>query len=178
MTRLIICRHADEGNAAQARDLAATLADLPLQAVYRSPLARAVLTAQAVAAEHQLVPIEMADLREIERGSVDGMAFDEYPAELQAELLSRPLTVRFPGGENYGELRDRVCPVLQEIAAAHSTGVVTVVTHLGPIRTALAGWLGIGDESVFRIDQRPAAVNVVDLVDGVPLIRLVNGTRL
>jgi broad specificity phosphatase PhoE len=177
VTRLIVCRHAEEGNARQARDLAAALADVPLEAVYTSPLTRAVLTAQAVAAEHELVPVEVADLREIERGAVDGMSFDEYQAELQAELLSRPLTVRFPGGETYGELRDRVCPALEEIAAAHASGAVTVVTHLGPIRAALAGWLGIPDESLFRIDQRPASVNVVDWLDGVPLIRLVNGTR-
>jgi hypothetical protein len=38
-------------------------------------------------------------------------------------------------------------------------------------------WLGIVGEALFRIDQRPASVNVVDWVDGVPLIRLVNGSR-
>jgi broad specificity phosphatase PhoE len=51
------------------------------------------------------------------------------------------------------------------------------VTHAGPIRAALAAWLGISEEGIFRIDQRPASVNVVDWLDGVPLIRLVNGTR-
>jgi alpha-ribazole phosphatase len=177
MTRLVLCRHAEEGNAAQARELARALAALPLDAVYTSPFARAVATANVVAAEHDLVPIEVVDLREIERGSAEGLSFDEYPDELQAALLSRPLTVRFPDGETYGELRDRVCPALRKIADAHANGQVTVVTHAGPIRAALATWLGIADEAVFRIDQRPAAVNVIDWLDGVPRIRLVNGTR-
>jgi broad specificity phosphatase PhoE len=177
VSRLILCRHAEEGNAPQARDLAAALAAVPLDAVYTSPLERAVSTAQVVAAEHDLVPIEVAELREIELGAVEGLAFEQYPAELRAELLNRPLSVRFPGGETYRELRDRVCPALEEIAAAHRDGAVTVVTHAGPIRAALAVWLGIADEAIFRLDQRLAAVNVVDWVDGVPLVRLLNGTR-
>jgi broad specificity phosphatase PhoE len=178
VTRLVLCRHAEEGNVDQARDLAAALADVPLQAVYTSPLARAVVTAEAVAAEHGLVPVQVAALREIEFGEVDGLAFDRFPAQLQQELLRRPLSVRFPGGETYGELRDRVCRALGEILAAHRDQAVAVVTHAGPIRAALASWLGISDEAIFRIDQRLASVNVVDWLDrGVPLVRLVNGTR-
>jgi broad specificity phosphatase PhoE len=177
MTRLVLCRHAEEGNLAQAGELAVALAGVSFEAVYTSPLQRAVLTAEAVAAEHELVPIEVADLREIDFGEVDGLTFDQYPAQLQAELLSRPLSVRFPGGETYAELRDRVDRSLEQIAAAHEGEVVGVVTHAGPIRAALAMWLGISDEAIFRIDQRPASVNVVDWLDGVPLIRLVNGTR-
>ena len=160
----------------QARELAAALDDVPVEAVYTSPLARAVDTAAAIAGEHDLDPIEIADLREIDRGSADGLSFDEYPKELQAAFLGRPLTARFPGGETYEELRDRICPALEKIANAHRDGTVTVVTHAGPIRAALAIWLRIPDEAVFRIDQRFGAVNVVDWLDGVPLIRLVNGT--
>jgi alpha-ribazole phosphatase len=177
VTRLVLCRHAEEGNAAQAGELAAALADLPLEAVYTSPLRRAVLTAEAVAAVHQLDPIEVVDLREIEFGEVDGLAFDQYPTELQTDLLSRPLSVRFPGGETYAELRDRVCRSLEQIATAHDDQVVAVVTHAGPIRAALSEWLGVSNEALFRIDQRPASVNVVDWLESVPLIRLVNGTR-
>jgi broad specificity phosphatase PhoE len=177
VTTLVLCRHAEEGNTGQAVELAAALADLSLAAVYTSPLARAVRTAKPVAAHHGLDPIEIADLREIEFGEVDGLEFDRYPAELQSELLTRPLTVRFPGGETYGELRVRVCRALEEIAGAHPRQAVAVVTHAGPIRAALSAWLRIGDEAIFRIDQRLASVNVVDWLDGVPLIRLVNGTR-
>ena len=96
MTRLVLCRHAEEGNAAQARELAAALAELPLRAVYTSPLRRAVFTADAVAAEHALVPVEVAELREIDFGEVDGLDLDEFPLPLRTELLSGPLSVRFP----------------------------------------------------------------------------------
>jgi broad specificity phosphatase PhoE len=177
VTRLVLCRHAEVGNAIEARDLADALAEIPFTAVYTSPLARAAKTAEAVAAAHGLVPIEVGDLREIELGDVEGVEFDRYPARLQAEVLSEPLSVRFPGGETYGELRTRVCRALDVVVERHIGESVLVVSHAGSIRAALAVWLGITGEAIFRIDQRTASVNVVDWVDGTPIVRLLNGTH-
>jgi broad specificity phosphatase PhoE len=176
MTRLILCRHAAEGNAGESQALAAGLAAVSLDAVYTSPLSRARISAEAVAAEHALAPIEVSELREIELGTVEGLSFDAYSAELQTEFVNRPLSVRFPGGETYEELQERVSRALDEIVGAHPDRTVAAVSHAGPIRAALAGWLGIADEAVFRIDQRTGSVNVVDWMEGTPLIRLVNGT--
>ena len=72
-------------------------------------------------------------------------------------------------------MRERVCRALADIVAANRDQAVAVVTHAGSIRAALSAWLGIADEAIFRIDQRGAAVNIVDWLDGVPLVRLVNG---
>ena len=177
MTRLVLCRHAEAGNAKEANELAAVLASVHFDAVYTSPLERALATSRAVAAQHRLVPVEVADLREIDLGEVEGLSFGQLPAELQAELLGAPLTVRFPGRETYGELRERVCRALAAIVARHAGATVAIVTHTGPIRAALAAWLGIEGEAIFRIDQRTASVNIVDWQEGVPIVRLVNGTR-
>ena len=177
MTQLVLCRHAEAGNAEQARELAAALAPLDVKSVYTSPLERAVATSRAVGARHGLVPVEVNDLREIDFGEVEGLAFDELPSELQAGLLATPLTVRFPGGETYGELRERVCCALAAIVAQHAGETVAVVTHAGSIRAALAAWLGIEGEGIFRIDQRTASVNIVEWFDGAPLVRLVNASR-
>jgi alpha-ribazole phosphatase len=175
VTRLVLCRHAEAGNRSQARTLADELAPLPLEAVYTSPLERAVETAQPIAAAHGLAPVEVDALREIDFGGVDGLGFHKFPVELQAGLLREPLTVRFPGGETYEELRERVCRALDEIVARHPDAAVAVVTHAGSIRAALATWLGVAGGAIFRIDQRHAAVNVVDWIDGAPFVRLMNG---
>jgi alpha-ribazole phosphatase len=114
-------------------------------------------------------------LREIDRGEAEGRAFDELPAELQRGLLEAPLRVRFPGGETYEELRTRVMATLDELAARHPHETVAVVTHAGAIRAALATWLLLPDEAVFRIELDLGGVTVVDLVDGTPLVRVVNG---
>ena len=173
MTRLVLCRHARSGDAAEAVRLADALRSLPLVAVYTSPLARAIETAKPVAVARGLEPVEVADLRELDFGEVDGLRFDELPLELQRGLLDRPAEVAFPGGESYGELRTRVLAALAEIVARHPGAAVAVVSHAGPIRT-LATWLLMADEGVFRLDQRLASVNIVDWHDGIPFIRLVN----
>jgi alpha-ribazole phosphatase len=175
VTRLILCRHAETGNAAQAEELAQALVDCPLAAIYASPLTRAVDTARAVAAKHGLVALEVDDLREIDFGDVDGLAFDKYPPDLQAELLRNPTSARFPGGESYGELKHRVCAALAGIVARHPEETIAVVAHAGPLRAALAAWLRMPDDASFRLDQRYAAVNVVDWIEGVPMLRLLNG---
>jgi broad specificity phosphatase PhoE len=177
MTRLVLCRHAEAGNADEANELGAALASVPFKAVYTSPLERALATSRAVAVRHGLDSVEVADLREIDFGDVEGLEFDQLSAELQAGLLGEPLTVRFPGGETYGELRERVCRALVEIVERHAGETVAIVTHAGSIRAALGAWLGIDGEAIFRIDQRTASVNIVDWLDGVPIVRLVNGTR-
>jgi broad specificity phosphatase PhoE len=178
VTTLVLCRHADPAALEQARQLAERLASVPFAAVYSSPLERAIETARMVAQVHDLVPIQVDALREIDFGKVEGLSFEEFPVDLQDGLLREPTTVRFPAGETYEELRARVTRVLDAIVAAHPEATVAVVSHAGAIRAALAAWLGIADEAIFRIDQRYAAVNVVDWLDGVPLVRLVNGTHL
>ncbi|MEN3312608.1 MAG: hypothetical protein V7645_1937 [Actinomycetota bacterium] len=176
MTRLVLCRHAEAGNEDEASELGAVLASVPLRAVYTSPLERALATSRAVAAPHGLVPVEVADLREIDFGDVEGVQFEQLSAGLQAGLLGEPLTVRFPGGETYGELRERVCRALADIVERHAGETVAIVTHAGSIRAALATWLGVEGEAIFRIDQRTASVNIVDWLHGSPIVRLVNGT--
>jgi broad specificity phosphatase PhoE len=177
VTRLVLCRHAAAGNTVETQDLVVALAGIPFAAVYTSPVERAVETARAVAAAHGVVPIEIADLREIEFGDVEGLEFDRYPPQLQTELLSDPLSVRFPGGETFGELRMRVCRALDDVVTRHTGESVVIVTHAGSIRAALAAWLAIDGDAIFRIDQRTASVNVVDWVEGTPIVRLLNGTH-
>ena len=173
--RLFLCRHAAAGDSDQVAQLAERLAGLDVAAVYTSPLERAAATAEAVAARHGLAPLMRDELREIDLGEVDGLQFEEYTPELQASLLNAPATVRFPGGESYEQLRRRVVGVLDEIVAQHGDETAVAVSHAGAIRAALATWLSIPPEASFRIDQRFAAVNLVDWIDGVPLVRLVNG---
>lgn len=176
--RLVLCRHAPARDMRQAAELADRLAGVELAAVYTSPLARAAETAQAVAARHGLTPRVVSDLREIDLGDVDGLQFDEYPAELRAALLDTPGTVRFPGGESYEALRARVVAALGDIVSRHDGETVAAISHAGAIRAALATWLGVPAEASFRVDQSFAGVNVIDWIERAPFVRLVNGTSI
>jgi broad specificity phosphatase PhoE len=163
---------------AEAAELAAALEAAQLGALYTSPFPRALETAAAVGGRAGLRPVVDDRLREIDFGEVEGLRYDELEAarpELFEAWLQAPTELAFPGGEAYRELQQRALAALDEIADRHADGTVCVVTHAGPIRAALAAWLSLPPEAVFRLDQRYGAVNVVDLTEGTITVRLLNG---
>ena len=87
--------------------------------------------------------------------------------------MKGPTSVHFPGGESFAELKVRALGALDRLRAAHESAVV--VTHGGVLRAGLAAWLGMPDEPIFRLDQRYGGVTIVDWLDGVPLVRLMDG---
>jgi alpha-ribazole phosphatase len=196
VTRIVLCRHGEpeaaafgrfwgaldiglsEAGRVEAEQLAASLPAAAPAAVYTSPARRTLDTAAPIAAALALEPVIDERLREIDFGEIGGLSYDEVAAgrpELYAEWLQAPTLVRFPGGECYADLRRRVVAALADVTARHAEGAAVVVSHAGVIRSLLAEWLLLPDEAVFRIDQRFGAVNVVDVVDGIPIVRLLNG---
>lgn len=196
-TRVVLVRHAETEESArgrcygrldvrlsprglrQAQGLAAALADLPLAAVYASPLARALETARPIAAARGLEPAVGEALGELDFGELEGLRYDEIEAErpeLFRAWMDDPARVRFPGGEGLSDLRARVLPALEEIRARHEREAVAVVAHGGVVRIVLAEALGLEDGALFRLDQAEGGVSVVDWLDGAPLVRVANAT--
>jgi alpha-ribazole phosphatase len=197
MTRVYLVRHGEPAASAhgrcygsldvplsaegeqQARRLAAAFSAVPLSAVYTSPRTRAVDTAAAIAAVRGLEPVALPALRELDFGELEGRAYDDIAAErpdLYRRWMEAPTTVTFPGGEGYADLRARTVSALAELRRRHGDAAVAVVAHGGVLRAALADALGLADGAIFRLDQAYACVDVVDWIDGAPLVRLVNGS--
>ena len=195
MTRLLLCRHGEPDRSVrgricgsldvglsprgrrQADRLAAALGSSRLEVVYTSPLRRALDTARPVGAEHGLAPVPLAELREIDFGTLEGLTHDEAAAthpEVYRGWMKEPARVRFPGGESYADVHARAVGALAGILGRHDGGTVAVVAHGGVIRAVLAFCLQMRPEAAFRLDQRYAGVNVVEWLDGVPLVRLLN----
>jgi alpha-ribazole phosphatase len=163
----------------QAEQLASSLEALPLEAVYSSPLRRALETAGPVARRHGLEPIATEALRELDFGEVEGLLYEEVEAnrpELFSSWMREPTRTTFPGGESFADLRARVLPAVEQIRTAHAGRAVAVVSHGGVIRTILADALALAEDAVFRLDQSCGGVSVVDWLGEVPLVRLVNAT--
>jgi broad specificity phosphatase PhoE len=135
--------HADpplnETGRTQAAELAATLAQQELAAVYSSPLRRALETARVVAAPHGLDPIRVEALREVDVGSWQGLTRTEIEQRFP-DQFARWLDYEqgWPDGESYDEMGRRVVAALLELAAAHEGERVLAVSHGGPIRAAFA----------------------------------------
>ena len=166
----------DEG-VIQARCIGDHLRDARLDAVYASPLGRAVATASAVARPHGLTPVLREDLAEIDFGAFEGRTFEKIAAshpELYAQWMREPASVRFPGGETFEDLRERTTSEVTRIRREHEGGSVAVVTHGGVIRAVLAEVLGLDDGMIFRIGQSWGGMSLVEWVGHEPIVRYVN----
>lgn len=124
---------------AQAATLAERLAEVPLEAVYSSPLRRALETAEAVAMQKGLPPVTLPDLREVDVGTWAGLSraevVERFPQAFQRWLDGGE---GWEGGETYGQMSERVLAVMLEIAERHRDGSVLVVSHGGPVRAVAA----------------------------------------
>jgi broad specificity phosphatase PhoE len=135
--------HADpplnELGRAQAAELAATLAHEPLAAVYSSPLRRALETAETISARHELAPVTLDALREVDVGSWQALTRAEVETRFP-EQFRRWLThgQGWEDGETYEQMGERVLAALRELARRHPHERILVVTHGGPIRAAFA----------------------------------------
>lgn len=162
----------------QVRAKTATLSNLHADALYTSPTRRAFESALIVAEKLHLQAQMVPELREINFGAFEGRSYDEirrlYPAEYNL-WMADPTEMRFPDGESFAGLKDRVLQFLSRLRETHQGQTAVVCSHGGVIRVVLAHALGLPNRMIFRIDQSYAAANVIDFIDTHPIVRLING---
>ena len=117
----------------QARALADTLADEPIEAVYASDLIRSQQTAEPLALRHGLEVIVRAGVREIQAGE-DEMSADWLRYLTTIISWQSDIDARIPGGETGREVLARFDAVLGE-ARAKGHRTIAVVSHGAMIRT-------------------------------------------
>jgi broad specificity phosphatase PhoE len=143
---------------AQAADLSAALVDVPLAAVYSSPLRRAFETAEIAAAPHGLSPLPLDALREVDVGSWQGLTRSEIEARFPDQFARwRDYGSGWEDGESYEEMGRRVIGALLELAATHEGERILVVSHGGPVRAAYAFAAGITHDEARR--REPVVAN-------------------
>jgi len=110
-------------------------------------------------------------LREIRHGHWEGMRRVDVEARFPEEYASweaDPFTVAPEGGESGVHVLSRALPVIREVVTRHAGGRVLVVSHKATIRLVLCSLLGIDARGYRdRLDQAPAALNVLDFKDPV-----------
>lgn len=116
----------------QADALAERFRTIPIDAVYCSPLVRAVQTAQGICRYLSCTPQCEADLREIDGGQLENQtnACNEqrYPGSMTTLRLD-PAHFNPPEGEPSRQVWQRVRAAIERIAAAHPNQSVVVVSH-------------------------------------------------
>ncbi|MFF1301710.1 histidine phosphatase family protein [Streptomyces sp. NPDC058307] len=135
----------DEGRA-QAEALGQWAAVHRPDAIWTSPLSRAIATADPACRALGVSPHREPGLRECDFGVVEGRTLAEFAAEVPdaAEAyIADPVTYPFPGAEDPREAAVRGAGALRRIAAAHPGERVLVVAHNTLLRLVLCRLLSI-----------------------------------
>ncbi len=155
--------HLSASGEEQARGVAQRLDGLPLTAIYSSPMERALETAAPTAERFGLDPAICHGIVECEFGAWTGESLSELMKLPEWKTVQEaPSEFRFPGGESFTEMQDRMVAVLREIAARHAGEVIACFSHADPIKTAIAHFTGTPLDSFQRINIDPASVSVVE----------------
>lgn len=160
----------DETGLAQAAAVGAALAGV--DRVVSSPLARTRETAAAIG-----VDVAVDDrLIELDYGELEGVPVADVEAETwaawRADTAWRP-----PGGESLDDLAARVWPALEELAAPASDHDIAVVTHVSPIKAAVAWAIGAGIEVQWRCFVQQASISRIATRGGRPSLHTFNETH-
>lgn len=163
--------------ALQAARLGQQLAGSPITRVYASPLARALLTAEAVAGPHGLTVETRDGLLELDIGETEGLPFAEirarYPEFLAQWTGTDGFSARMPGGESMADLAARLAPFAQELRKL-DLPAVAVVSHNFVARVLLCHLLGIELSAYRSFVLGLAAYCTLDVRDGRVMVVNIN----
>ncbi len=156
-----------------AHRLADRLRQVHFDSVHSSDLQRCLQTAEVIARASGVPVRPDIRLREIDTGLWEGLTFEgaktQYPFEY-SERERDLVGYRFPGGESFRDLHERVFPAFAQIVDEGGESIL-VVGHRGVNRVLLCDFLGLPLESLFSIEQDYGCVNLVRAS------RLPNGAR-
>jgi probable phosphoglycerate mutase len=127
---------------AQAEHLAGYLATERLDAVYSSPLRRAVETGTPVAVRHGLDPVIVDDVAEWDRMASEYVPVEELKAADDPRWRALVAGV-WTSDESPAQFRARVLGAIERLVDSHAGGRIAVVCHGGVINTYLAAVLGL-----------------------------------
>ena len=167
----------NENGKQQARELANSLKDHKITAVYSSHLKRALETAEHIAEHHDLdVRIER-DLHEMNQGDLEGLSFpdirDRYADVLQ-KWRESPETLRLPNGESLIEVQDRAWSVIEKVQREHMGETVVAVSHNLTIITLLCKITGVGLKGFREFNVQATSKNVIVSENGDIRVDVIN----
>jgi 2,3-bisphosphoglycerate-dependent phosphoglycerate mutase len=161
----------------QAGALADWLADEALDAIYTSPMRRAVETAAPLAERHGLAPVVDEDLAEFDRHATDYVPIEELKAEKD------PRWQQMVDGQWFAEAVDidpdawatTVVVAVERVIAENAGRTVALVAHGGVVNIYLAHILGI-DRAMFFEPAYTSISRVLAARSGERQLRSVNET--
>jgi probable phosphoglycerate mutase len=151
-------------------------------AIYSSPLARCIATAQEIATACRMALQSLADLNDLDYGGWQWETYDavrsKWPTEYET-WLSAPHLFRFPGGESLQDLIARTANVLRMVIVSHSSGNQTIVLvgHDSVNRALLLRLLEQPLTAYRQIVQSPCSISEIHIEGSHVKVQSVNETQ-
>jgi probable phosphoglycerate mutase len=170
--------HLAETGIAQAGAVAARIAGLEnVAAVYASPLERTRETAKPIARALGTKVATDKGLLECDFGEWTGAKLADLRKKPEWTTVQRyPSGFRFPGGESFSEMQQRMVSTLDRLAERHRGATVVAVSHADPIKAAVAHALGTHLDLFQRIVISPCSVSAILSTPSGPVVLAVNST--
>lgn len=185
-TRIVMVRHGEtpynverkfQGSAdiplndrgrSQAKFTMAALSNTHIDAIYSSPLVRAVETAEIIRSGRVLEVKRLGDLREMTVGDWEGFTIDEinsrYPEEY-ATWQNHPDMFRLEGADTLESVRDRTVAAIKAIAKENAGKTVLVVSHICSLSTAMLTFAGLPISKLWEHPVKNASINIIEFSD-------------
>ena len=156
--------HLSEQGWEQARAAAERIAELTVSALYSSPLERARETAQPSAELLGLPVREDPALLELDVGQWTGRALNDLNRLPEWRTVQHnPSAFRFPDGESFPEMQQRMVDAVQRLCTSHPGGTVVCFSHADPIKAALTHYAGKPLDEFQQAKAAPGSVTRVQL---------------
>jgi len=173
MTEIILVRHGEtewnveeifrgridielnETGMKQAQLLAEYLSQIKIDAIYSSPLKRALKTAEVIASYHNFDVKVVPSLIDFDYGEWQGLSHQEVRdkyKEVYAEWIKNPHRVKMPSGESLDDVRKRAIGVVGNIIAKYE-GTVVLVSHRVVNKVLICALLGLDNSHFWNIKQ-------------------------
>ncbi len=186
MTELLLVRHGEtewnteeifrgradvnlnEKGVVQAKLLGEYLSNSRLEAVYSSPLQRALHTAERIAKSHLLNVMTEPALIDLDYGEWQGMPLIEVKKiykNLYIKWETSPESVIFPGGESLDMVRNRTIAVVNKIIKRHG-GTVVLVSHRVVNKVLICALLDLDTSHFWNIRQETCGISAFSYEKG------------
>ena len=148
----------------QTQCLADRLKNVTLDAIYSSPLERALQTASELARSKKLEVQECEAANEIDFGEWTGKTFEWLSSdERWRHFNNHRSLMTIPGGESFLEVQNRIVKEIETLAVQHEKARIAIVSHADVIRAAVACFAAIPIDLIDRFEISPCSVSVVSI---------------
>ena len=148
----------------QAHRLAKLLSRCSLGALYSSPVARALQTAEILAAAlHMPVTVERG-LTEIGVGQWEGRYWKDLTEDIvRHNFYAMPQETRPPGGETLNEVQARAVSTVERAGACVGAGSLLFVSHADVLRAIVAHYLRVDFQTVRQMRFDHASLTALEV---------------